>query len=399
MAGMYPNNKEITSFGKTVRFPGVNAQGKFTNGDFSNPDEPPSFLDADTINLIIDNLNSLIAHLGSSANNTSQEQLSALFTSAAVANKAIKRDSFGRAKVAPPVESDDIARKEEVDAVSSALSSHSNRNDNPHKVTKAQIGLGNVDNTADINKTVKSAASCSGNSATAGKWQSARNINGLSVQGDADRTNYAVCSTSAATQAKTCTCAGFVLTTGAEITVKFTSTNTQNNPTLNVNSTGAKPIYYRGSSIVAGKLAANHTYTFRYNGAQYELVGDLDTVYNPVTAAMNGLMLSTDKTRLDENYIVAKNFGTSSGYIKYSNGLIIQWGISSGNETNGGVSRYGNNPSVVLPVSYTSKSSYAISCGFSGGGTVNWDEIRISNKMANSFVLSFNVHSYIAIGY
>lgn len=82
-----------------------------------------------------------------------------------------------------------------------------------------------------------------------------------------------------------------------------------------------------------------------------------------------------------------------------TNGLIIQWGISSGNETNGGVSRYGNNPSVVLPVSYTSKSSYAISCGFSGGGTVNWDEIRISNKMANSFVLSFNVHSYIAIGY
>lgn len=38
-----------------------------------------------------------------------------------------------------------------------ALALHEARNDNPHGVTKAQVGLGNVDNTADIDKPVSTA--------------------------------------------------------------------------------------------------------------------------------------------------------------------------------------------------------------------------------------------------
>lgn len=122
-----------------------------------------------------------------------------------------------------------------------------------------------------------SALVCTGNSATATKWSNARNINGLSIDGTADRVNYGTCSTAAATTAKTVACSGFVLLTGAEIAVKFTVTNTASSPTLNVNSTGAKAIYYRGTAISASALAANRTYTFRYNGAQYDLVGDLSS--------------------------------------------------------------------------------------------------------------------------
>lgn len=133
--------------------------------------------------------------------------------------------------------------------------------------------------------------SVSGNAGTATKWATARNINGLSVQGDTDRVNYGTCSTAAATVAKVVDCAGFVLITGSEITVKFTITNTAANPTLNVNGTGAKAIYYRGSAISAGYLAANRTYTFRYNGTQYELVGDINTntTYGVVSTTANGL--------------------------------------------------------------------------------------------------------------
>lgn len=40
---------------------------------------------------------------------------------------------------------------------SSSLSSHVNNKENPHEVTKAQIGLGNVDNTSDANKPVSNA--------------------------------------------------------------------------------------------------------------------------------------------------------------------------------------------------------------------------------------------------
>lgn len=129
-----------------------------------------------------------------------------------------------------------------------------------------------------------------GNAGTATKLATARNINGMLFDGNANRINYAVCPTAAATAAKTVACAGFELLTGAEITVFFTTTNTAANPTLNVNNTGAKPIYYRGAAITAGYLAANRIYTFRYTGSAYSLVGDINT--NTTYANMTGATAS-----------------------------------------------------------------------------------------------------------
>lgn len=91
---------------------------------------------------------------------------------------------------------------------------------------------------------------------------------------------YGTCSTAAGTAAKTATIDGFSLYTGVTISVKFTVTNTASSPTLNVNSTGAKAIYYRGSAISAGYLAANRTYVFVYNGTQWEFIGDINTDNN-----------------------------------------------------------------------------------------------------------------------
>ena len=132
-----------------------------------------------------------------------------------------------------------------------------------------------------------SSGSCTGNAATASKatqLTTARTIDGVSFNGTANITHYGSCSTAAATAEKAVACTGFALATGAEINVKFTVTNTAANPTLNVSSTGAKAIYYRGAAISAGYLAANRTYRFVYNGAQYELIGDLDTNTNNATA-------------------------------------------------------------------------------------------------------------------
>lgn len=56
------------------------------------------------------------------------------------------------------------------------LTSHTNNTSNPHNVTKAQLNLGKVDNTADAEKTVKSASTCTGNAATATKFETARTI-------------------------------------------------------------------------------------------------------------------------------------------------------------------------------------------------------------------------------
>jgi hypothetical protein len=116
---MYPDNQTISLFGETVEWPGVGADGKFTNGDFANPLTPPSRIPADTINLLIDNISELITKLGGTPNNIGVQQLADAFTAAASARKAIMRDENGRAKISPRPANvnphpDDIARYGEV---------------------------------------------------------------------------------------------------------------------------------------------------------------------------------------------------------------------------------------------------------------------------------------------
>lgn len=141
---------------------------------------------------------------------------------------------------------------------------------NPHGLSKTDIGLGNVDNTADADKEVKSADTL----------KTARTIDGVEFNGSANIIHYGECSTAAATAAKTVSITGFKLATGAWVAVKFTVTNSAAvaSLTLNVTSTGAKPIKYRNANLSsAGILAANRTYMFVYDGTNYQLVGDLDT--------------------------------------------------------------------------------------------------------------------------
>ena len=57
---------------------------------------------------------------------------------------------------------------------------------------------------------------------------------------------YGTDSSSASTASKTVTCANFVLTRGAIISIKFTNANTADALKLNVNSTGAKPVRWNG---------------------------------------------------------------------------------------------------------------------------------------------------------
>ena len=118
------------------------------------------------------------------------------------------------------------------------------------------------------------------NVGSATKLANKRTIDGMQFDGSANIHHYGVCSTAVDTAAKTVTLAGFALATGARITVRFTATNTATSPTLNVNSTGAKPIQYRNAAIAPGYLAANHVYEFVYDGASWELVGDINTDTN-----------------------------------------------------------------------------------------------------------------------
>lgn len=127
---------------------------------------------------------------------------------------------------------------------------------------------------------------------------------------------YGVCSTAASTAAKEVTATRFALTTGSSIAVHFTVANTAANPTLNVNSTGAKPIYFNGSAISTSMIVAGGTYLFVYNGTQYDAVG----FYNDIGVMTGATSGSTGSSGLvprpaagDQNKVL-KGDGTWSAY-------------------------------------------------------------------------------------
>lgn len=59
---------------------------------------------------------------------------------------------------------------------------------------------------------------------------------------------------------------------GGIIAIKF-SANVPANATLNVNSTGAKDIYWKGAKITAGVIQQNDTAVMQYDGTRYQLLG------------------------------------------------------------------------------------------------------------------------------
>jgi hypothetical protein len=80
MPGLYPDNQTLSLFGEDIVWPGVDpVTGKFTNGSFSDPMIKPSFVPADTLNLLLDNVGNLLSYLGFDPNNTDPEQLKKAF--------------------------------------------------------------------------------------------------------------------------------------------------------------------------------------------------------------------------------------------------------------------------------------------------------------------------------
>jgi hypothetical protein len=120
MAKMYPNDQSLEIFGEQVLWPGLGEDGKFTNGSFENPSIKPSFIPAQTINLILDNLGAIVEKCGGTPDAVTPNQIAALMTHLAAANRLMLRDAHGRAKVAAPVDEDDIARLADVSAAVSA---------------------------------------------------------------------------------------------------------------------------------------------------------------------------------------------------------------------------------------------------------------------------------------
>jgi len=70
---------------------------------------------------------------------------------------------------------------------------------------------------------------------------------------------------------KTATLADYTLTINGIVAVTFAD-DVPANATLNINSQGAKAIYYRGSALVANVIRGGDTVTFAYDGTRYNVL-------------------------------------------------------------------------------------------------------------------------------
>ena len=122
-------------------------------------------------------------------------------------------------------------------------------------------------------------------------------------------TLYGTCDTAADVAAKVVTCPKFdVLLTGVTIHVKFTNTNTAENPTLNVNNTGAKNIYIYGTTRPGVNESkswfSGATVAFTYDGTNWivnDFSGGVD--YESITYAQWNAM--TEEQRRAKDYFIS----------------------------------------------------------------------------------------------
>lgn len=119
---------------------------------------------------------------------------------------------------------------------------------------------------------------------------------------------YGTCATAADTVAKVATLSSYALVSGGKPTIKFTYA-VPASATLNINSKGAKAIYYNGAAITDDIIAAGDIVTFIYDGSYYHVIAIdkmsrvTQTIENDAETVPSGAALSTKFTNLPNTYL------------------------------------------------------------------------------------------------
>ena len=212
---------------------------------------------------------------------------------------------------------------------------HTAKTSNPHGVTKAQVGLGNCDNTADSNKAVSSAS----------KLTTARKT-------------YVTLGTASTTTTRDWS---------GDTTIPVSGILGVAN-----GGTGATSL----SSITVGNSSKLGNYSVK-------------------TSSIGGN--STESTNY-WTYVTKSKFTSTGGYIKYSNGLLIEWGKSS--KTSSGD---GGDLITVSNLLFTQPPMVVFSPLFENGNGSNWYP-NITSISSSSFTVNTRQSTslpitWIAIGY
>lgn len=254
----------------------------------------------------------------------------------------------GRVWVGTGTENIPVAKKAEVDAVDSKADAHIARVDNPHGVTKAQVGLGLVDNTADASKNVLSAT----------KWTTARTI---ALSGDV---------------------AGSVSMDGSA-NVSITTTIQPNSVALGTDTTGnyvAGATAGTGISIsgtagegwsptitnTAPNVTTNITTTHNATNVVVNSSDGTNGTINGVTQTLAGVMTATDKVKLDS---IATGATSNTGTVT---SIATSGAITGGTITSTGTISHSTADGFLhVPATGTTNSGRVLTAGATAG-SLSW---------------------------
>ena len=127
------------------------------------------------------------------------------------------------------------------------------------------------------------------------------------------------CNTAAGTAAKTASTndvVNYSPVKNSYVSVKFTHAVSAN-ATLNIDSTGDVPLYYRGSAIINNIIKANDIATFVYNGTNYNLVS-VDRWGDDI-GNLSAVAISGDYRDLENTPQNLSDFNNDTGFVPYGN--------------------------------------------------------------------------------
>ena len=131
---------------------------------------------------------------------------------------------------------------------------------------------------------------------------------------------YGVCTTAAATAAKTVEIEGFELVVGAMVIVKFDNANSASNPTLNVSGTGAKPMYRYGTTAISTGTTTTGWYAdsiqlFVYDGTGWIRDYWNNTTYSNVSLGQGYATCSTAEATVAKTATLSSYALTTGGIV------------------------------------------------------------------------------------